>query len=48
MKKYKKKLDNICYITYIDKADESENFEIVSTKSAAANVPSKNSWTRWT
>ncbi len=32
MKKYKKKLDNICYITYIDKADESENFEIVFYK----------------
>ena len=39
MKKYKKKLDNICYITYIDKADESENFEIVFYKKRGGQCP---------
>ena len=39
MKKHKKKLDNICYITYIDKADESENFEIVFYKKRGGQCP---------
>ncbi|MBQ9627132.1 MAG: type II toxin-antitoxin system RelE/ParE family toxin [Treponema sp.] len=39
MKKYKKTLDNICYITYIDKADESENFEIVFYKKRGGQCP---------
>ena len=39
MKKHKKTLDNICYITYIDKADESENFEIVFYKKRGGQCP---------
>ncbi len=39
MKTHKKTLDNICYITYIDKADESENFEIVFYKKRGGQCP---------
>lgn len=39
MKKYKKTLDNICYITYIDRTDESENFEIVFYKKRGGQCP---------
>ena len=41
MKKTQKKLDNICYITYIDKAKALESFEIVFYKKRGGSCPIK-------
>lgn len=40
-KNNQKKLDNICYITYIDKARPTENFEIVFYKKRVGSCPIK-------
>lgn len=41
MKNDKKRLDNICYITYIDKAKEPPNFDIVFYKKRDGSCPIK-------
>ena len=41
MKKNKKRLDNICYITYIDKARQKKNYEIVFYKKRSGSCPIK-------
>lgn len=40
-KNNQKSLDNICFITYIDKADESENYKIVFYKKRSGSCPIK-------